>query len=111
MRRVLVCALIAMWASVVAVQIAAPATAANSSVTWTVDHAAKVITVTANLTFNGRNARGERLHSSSDLVSIQQRVTDIENAIKSIWEGQRFKCFTLHVVLSLIHISEPTRPY
>ena len=87
-------------ATVAPIQRSPVASAASSAVTCTVDHSSKVITVTVKLTFTGRNLRGEALESAADIVSFQNRVTAIEDAIRRVWEGQHFKCYTMKVVIT-----------
>jgi len=98
--RLLLSLVLVLFAGVAPMRLASPAQAASDAVTWTVDHSAKVITVTVNLTFNGLSQRGEPITSSDDIISLQQRVSAIEAAIKAVWEGQRFKCYKLHVVIN-----------
>ena len=90
--------MLALWASIASVQLASPSYASSSAVTWSVDRSAKIITVTVNLTFTGRHLSASA--SQNELLTFQQRVTDIEARIKAVWDGQRFKCYTLRVVIN-----------
>lgn len=87
-------------ATVAPYRLAPVSSGASSAVTWTVDHSSKVITVTVKLTFTGLNLRGEVLESPSDIVSFQNRVTAIEDAIRRVWDGQHFKCYKMKVVIT-----------
>jgi hypothetical protein len=71
------------------------ARADSGAVTWSVDHYSNVITVTANLTFIGKEA----LTPNEAGAAFADRVEAIKAEILRVWEGRPYKCFTLHVVI------------
>ena len=83
-----------------------PAAAADAAVTWTVDQAKKVITVHVRLTIVVGDYRDTRQSPTApprgplEAQEATDAVKAIEKAIRQIWEGQSYKCYSLHVDLT-----------
>jgi hypothetical protein len=77
--------------------------ATGTAVTWTVDHAAKTITVTANLAFFVVPPP----QSSFQQQRFQATVERAKAAIESAWNGHSFKCYSLIVKVNARAASGP----
>ena len=76
---------------------------AATAVTWAVDHAAKTITVTANLAF----FVVPPAQSAYQKQRFEATVARAKAAIESAWNGHSFKCYSLIVKVNARAASAP----
>lgn len=84
-----------------------PAGAASDAVTWSVDHVKRVITVHARLTFLLVAYPGTSLTLADEIKEADRAVQAIVAAIKSVWEGQLYKCYSLHLDITTAIANNP----